>query len=268
MAEDARLAYLQARLQARHGDRPSADEWRVAESSADLSHYLEAIRRTALKRWVSDINHEMAPEAIERQFRAAWREAVAQVARWSPEPWRPAVEWLRWLPDLPAVAHLLRGRKIPPWMRADPVMRELAFEEPERRREALAGLPLAPLNPDGETGGDGGNGTDMPPVVAAWIAEWRRRVPGGLCNHRAALSDIVEQVLRHVEAMRASEDSDGRALRNLLGATLARHFRHGAGTPIALFSHLALDGLELERVRAGVVTRRLMPERPEGRSWA
>jgi len=282
MAEDARLAYLQARLQARHGDRPSADDWRLAESSADLSHYLEAIRRTALKRWVSDINHEMAPEAIERQFRAAWREAVGQVARWAPDPWGPAVEWLRWLPDLPAVAHLLRGRKVPPWMRADPVMRELAFEEPERRHEALAGLPLAPLDPDGETGGvtgadagaergQGGTAdgsTDMPPVVAAWIKEWRRRVPGGLGNHRAALADIVGQVLRHIEAMRASEDSDGRALRNLLGATLARHFRHGAGTPIALFSHLALDGLELERVRAGVVTRRLMPERPEGRSWA
>jgi hypothetical protein len=278
MAEDARLAYLQARLQARHGDRPSADEWRLAESSADLSHYLEAIRRTALKRWVSDINHEMAPEAIERQFRAAWREAVGQVAQWSPEEWRPAVEWLRWLPDLPALAHLLRGRKVPPWMHADPVLRELAFEEPERRREALAGLPLAPLNPDGETGADQGENPDerddgrdgaaMPPVVAAWVHEWRRRVPGGLGNHREALADILEQVLRHIEAMRASEDSDGRELRNLLGATLARHFRHGAGTPIALFSHLALDGLELERVRAGVVTRRLMPERPEGRSWA
>ena len=266
MAEDARLAYLQARLQARHGDRPSADEWRLAESSADLSHYLEAIRRTALKRWVSDINHEMAPEAIERQFRAAWREAVGQVAKWSPEEWRAAVEWLRWLPDLPGLAHLLRGRKVPPWMRADPVMRELAFEEPERRREALAGLPLAPLNSD--QGSAGRDGAAVPPVVAAWLQEWRRRVPGGMGNHREALADIVKQVLRHIEAMRASEDSDGRELRNLLGATLARHFRHGAGTPIALFSHLALDGLELERLRAGVVTRRLMPERPEGRSWA
>ena len=273
MTEDARLAYLQARLQARHGERPSADEWRLAESSADLSHYLEAIRRTALKRWVSGINHEMAPEAIERQFRVAWREAVGEIARWAPDRWGPAVEWLRWLPDLPAVAHLLRGRKIPPWMRADPVMRELAFEEPERRREALAGLPLAPLAPDDETAGEDQHsedhdGADLPPVTAAWVREWRRRVPGGLGSHRETLAHILEQVLRHIEAMRASEDSDGRMLRNLLGAALVRHFRRGAGTPVALFSHLALDGLELERVRAGVVTRRLMPERPEGRSWA
>jgi hypothetical protein len=36
----------------------------------------------------------------------------------------------------------------------------------------------------------------------------------------------------------------------------------------ALFSHLVLDGLEFERVRAGVMTRRLLPERAEGRSWA
>jgi hypothetical protein len=260
MAKDARFAYLQARLQARHGDRPSPDDWRIAESSSGLSHYLEAVRRTPLKRWVGDLNHEMEPEAMERLLRATWRETVDQVADWSPEEWRPAVRWLRWLPDLPAIEHLLRGAKVPPWMRADPVMRELAFDELPRRREALAESPLAPLCPE-ET-------QVLPQVAAAWTRELQQRLPAGARDPAGELTQILEAVRSHVEAMRASEDRDGIALRNLLGSRLARRFRRGAGTAVALFAHLVLDGLELERVRAGIMARRLLPERAEGRSWA
>ena len=292
MAEDPRLAYLQARLQARHGDRPSGDDWRLAESSADLSHYLEAVRRTALKRWLGEINHEMPPEAIERQLRAAWREAVDTVAAWSPEDWRAAVEWLRWLPELPAISHLLNGERVPPWMRADPVTREFAFEDEARLRDALSEQPLAPLlaaDPTANTAtgtsetaysrnsarrGRSEAPATASPVVRAWIDEWRRRLPGaGYCGRasgeeRRRLDQVLEQVQTHVEAMRASEQDDGRALRNALAGRLLRHFRYGAGTAVALFAHLALDGLELERLRAGVVTRQLLPGRAEGRSWA
>ncbi|NHA15418.1 hypothetical protein [Thioalkalivibrio sp. XN279] len=274
MAEDARLAYLQARLQARHGDRPSADDWRVAEASADLSHFLEAVRRTALKRWIGDVNPDMAPDAIERYFRAAWRGAVDEVADWSPEDWRDAVAWLCWLPDLPAVEHLLRGLKIPPWMREDPVLKEVAFEDPQRRLEAFSEQPLAPLlegNPEGDPEDatlDTPPDPDAPRVAARWVAEWRRRLPRGARAHRDELAALLEQVQAHLEAMRTSAEPDGRALRNTLSASLARRFRKGAGTVTALFSHLLLDGLELERVRAGVMARRLLPERPEGRTWA
>ncbi len=261
MAENPRLAYLQARLQARHGDRPAPEDWRVAEASADLSHFLEAVRRTALKRWIGDINPEMAPDTIERHFRAAWRAAVDEVAAWSPVAWRGAVSWLRWLPDLPAIEHLLRGEKIPPWMRADPALKEVAFEDPQRRLEAFSEHPLAPLlDPEPDS--------DAPGVAQRWTAEWRRRLPRGAQAHRDELAALLEQVQAHLEAMRASTEPDGRALRNTLAASLARRFRHGAGTVTALFSHLLLEGLELERVRAGVMARRLLPERPEGRSWA
>jgi hypothetical protein len=260
MAKDARFAYLQARLQARHGDRPSLDDWRVVESSADLSHFLDALRRTPLKRWIGDINHEMEPEAIERQLRAAWREAVEQAADWSPEEWRPAVNWMRWLPELPAIDHLMRGAKVAPWMRADPVLRELAFDEIPRRREALAESPLAPLTVAEDH--------SAPHVADAWVAELRRRLPAEGRNPDGELAGILEHLRHHVEAMRGSDEQDGRVLRNSLAARIARRFRRGAGTAVALFSHLVLDGLELERVRAGVMARRLLPVRAEGRSWA
>lgn len=260
MADDARLAYLQARLQARHGDRPAADEWRVAEASTDLSHYLEALRRSSLKRWIGDLNPDMAPEAVERQLRAAWRDHVDRLAEWAPGDWRAAVAWLRWLPDLPAVDHLLRGNKVPSWMRADPVMRELAFDELARRREALSEGPLAPLLPPGEA--------DAPRSVDAWIDTWLRRLPKSARDPESALAGMLALLRDHLEAMRSCEERHGRALRSLLAGKLERSFRRGAGTTVALFAHLVLDGLELERVRAGVVSRRLLPERAEGRAWA
>lgn len=258
MAEDARFAYLQARLQARHGDRPAADDWRIAEASIDLSHYLDAVRRTALRRWVGDINHEMDAEAIERQLRAAWRAAVDEAASWSPQPWRAAVSWMRWLPDLPAVDHLLRGTKVPPWMRADPVLRDVAFDEPQRRRDALAESPLAPLPPD--------DGPADAGVADAWMKEWRARLPAAGPDDK--LEAILDAVQAHVETMRSATDGDGQALRHALAAILARRFRRGAGSSVALFAHLLLDGLELERLRAGLITRRVLPQRAEGRTWA
>jgi hypothetical protein len=260
MADDARFSYLQARLQARHGDRPSPDDWRVAESSTDLSHFLEAARRTSLRRWTGEINHEMEPEAIERQLRAGWRSTVDDVAGWAPDEWADSIAWLRWLPDLPALAHLLRGGPVAPWMRNDPVMRDLAFDEPQRRRDALLELPLSPLQPEADA--------PEPDLARAWLAEWRRRLPAAGRGSSGALEQLVSDVIEHLDAMRHSEEPHGRALRNRLAAQAARKFRQGAGTPLALFAYLVLEGLELERVRAGIMRRRLMPERVEGRSWA
>lgn len=260
MARNSQFAYLQARLQARHGERPSPDDWRLVEASADLSHFLDAVSRTSLKRWIGDLNHEMEPEAIERQLRATWREVVSQTAGWCPESWRKAVEWLRWLPDLPAIENLVSGGKLAPWMRHDPVMRDIAFDELPRRSEALAESEFEPLTHTDRIDHNGRVRT-----VQLWIEEWQRRCPEA---PDPVLTDLLETVLAHVESMRGSDAEDGRALRNLLATHIARLFRRGAGTASAVFAHLLLDGLELERLRAGIISRRLMPERSEGRSWA
>ncbi|MGD9388586.1 MAG: hypothetical protein PVI87_10220, partial [Gammaproteobacteria bacterium] len=87
-------------------------------------------------------------------------------------------------------------------------------------------------------------------------------------GQREELEALLEEVRKHVDAMRASPEPDGRTLRNALAAAQARRFRRAAGTVVAVLAHVVLDGLELERVRAGVMARRLLPERPEGRTWA
>ncbi len=259
MADNPRLAYLQARLQSRHGDRPGAEDWRVAEASADLAHYLEALRRTSLRRWVSEVDPEAGPDAMERGFRAGWRSCVEEVSRWSPGPWKPALAWLACLPDLPAVEHLLRGNPPARWMRSDPVLKTLAQDDAERRREALRASPMAPLAGAEDSLGQ----TD---VVGAWLEEFRYRLPDAE-RDQAALEALISRALAHRKAMSAASDS-GNAARLQLKEELTRHFRRQAGRMAAAFAHLGITGLDLERTRAGVMARRLMPRQPEGRSWA
>lgn len=258
MSERPRFAYAQARLQARHGMRPTADEWRLAEATAGLVPFLDALRRTALRRRVAGIAPEQDPDAIERSFRAAWRDLVDEAATWCPQEWREAVRWLRWLPDLPAAGHLVRGGKVPPWVRSDPVLRALAWDDPQRRREALAAMPIAPLCSGAE---------QSHRVVECWLEAWRTRLPSMSAPESASLDALVQELLDHLEAMRAA-DGDGRPLRTSLAARLERRLRRSAGTVVALYCHLVLSGLELERARAGVLVRRILPARTEGRSWA
>jgi hypothetical protein len=255
VAESPRLAYAQARVQSRHGLRPQPDDWRMAESTTGAGPYLDALRQTSLAAQLKGMDASAEPEALERGFRAAWREAVAEHADWGPAEWQPAVQWLAVLPDLPALAHLLAGGKVPPWLRADPVLGALAWDEPGKRREAVHGSPFAALA-----------GGDDHPVMLRWVEAWRDRLPDTAAGDEA-LEALLRRLLAHFAAM-AEPDADGRLLRRELRAELERRLRHGAGTMLAVFCHLLLEGLDLERARGGLLLRRVLPDRPEGRSWA
>lgn len=261
MAESARFGYLQARLQARHGQRPSHDDWRLAEASVDLSHFLDAVRATALNRWVRAVSADSSALEIEALMRMAWRDAVEQSAAWAPEFWREALLWLRWLPELPALAHLLAGQGVRPWMRRDPFMKSLAFDEPAACLEALKESPLALMAVNIKEHGD---------VSRAWVAVWRQLQPESAPSGvRAELAEMRESTQRHLQAMADIElETDGQVLRAALAERFTRYFRRGAGTITALFAFLGLEGLELERVRANLVTRRRLRPVEEGRSWA
>ena len=134
----SRMAYLQARLQARHGDRPDDDLWRQLESCVELAAYLDAARATALRPWVQQLAADATVHEIELALRGDWRRYTLAVARWAPLPWRPAVGWMGSLPDLPHLTHLARNERPQSWMLSDPVLSPLALEDPELRVRALA----------------------------------------------------------------------------------------------------------------------------------
>jgi hypothetical protein len=91
------FAYAQARIQARHGERPDEAAWDRLHASTTLSHFLEGARRTGLRRWLSAIGDRTEPAAIETVLHRDFRRYVVEVASWVPERWHDAV--LR-LPEL------------------------------------------------------------------------------------------------------------------------------------------------------------------------
>lgn len=101
MAEHARFAYVQARLQARNGDRPSEATWRMLGASKSLGHYLESARQTGLSPWVTHLSANSDIHTIESELRGDWRTLTASVASWVPREWRAAVLWTGELADLP-----------------------------------------------------------------------------------------------------------------------------------------------------------------------
>lgn len=261
MAESARIGYLQARLQARHGQRPSDEDWRLIESSVDLLHYLDAVRATALKRWVRGISPDSSAAEIEMLLRANWRDGVEQAAAWAPSAWRDMLLWCRWLPDLPVLAHLLDDGGVRPWMLRDPITRSFARDEPVPCLEALAETELAPMHA-ALMAGQG--------VREAWQSALRERLPREASNRtQEALEQLEWRLEEHrVAMMEALAEDDGQALRKALGARFLRIFRRAAGTAADVFAFLGLEALEAERLRAGLVTRRLLKRVPEGLTWA
>jgi hypothetical protein len=245
----AEFAYAQARLQARHGLRPSEATWRLLEASKDLGHYLQAADTTPFRPWIRHLSAGMDSHAIERSIRADWRGYVAEVGAWQPARWRPALRWTAALVDLPALAHLLRARPVQPWMRDDPALGPVALDDPTARRAALVRSAFAPI----AVGWQQGLG-----VADGWVAHWQRLWPADDSKARLARDRLAALVGRHLTAM-AGGTLDGGRLRAELDAALTRLFRRQVQDPIAAYCHLGLVALDLERLRGDLVRRCLFP---------
>jgi hypothetical protein len=239
--------YVQARLQARHGERLQEGEWHALEAARSIEHYLERARGSPLRRLTDRVNGRMSAHAIERALRAAWRAYVAEVAGWVPREWQPAVLWTAHLADLPGLDALLRG-ETPGWTQHEPALFHAADRDPQFRVAHLENSPLAPLVAAAATERS---------LTARWHNHWRALWPGRAAETRrlTAFADVIQ---RHVErlAMAGSQESSV-PHRQELASHLARMFRRNSASPVAVFCHLALVALDLERLRGGLSRRRL-----------
>ncbi len=245
MSARPRWSYVQARLQARHGERLDEDAWRALDAARSVEEYLERSRATALRRFTDALAPRMSSHVIERMLRAAWRAHVAEVATWVAPAWQAAVRWTAYLPDLALIRALLEG-KAPDWARQDPALAALCDAGPERAAR-LERSPLAALA-----------ATDARSPVERWLAAWQAAWPAPSAAERRSLDEFVRIATNHFErlAQASLQDRSGPYRRDLATA-LARAFRRTGATPAAVFCHLALVALDLERLRGGLVRRRL-----------
>ena len=248
MSNQPRWHYVQARLQARHGERLTEDDWRALGAAQSFDHYLDRAHATTLHRFVDRLNASMNSHSLERLLGAAWRDYVAEVASWLDRDWQAAVQWTALAPDLPAIAALLRD-DIPAWLKDDARWADFTEGDAPQRLTRLTTSPFAPLLPasDRATG-----------LAARWTAHWRRWWPASAKADARALTALTQLVIDHHTQLTASLPPETSAPHRLdLARRLTRLFRRHGASPVAVFSHLALVALDMERLRGGLTRRRL-----------
>lgn len=235
MCAHAEAAYVQARLQARHAARPDDATWRAVEASRTCAHYLTLARAGALAPWVEGIDADADVHRVEAALRVRWHRHVDEVAGWQAPRWHAATRWFGLLPELPRWAAWPRA------IGADAAAEPWAADV----RAWLAS----------HTGAD-----DLAP---RWRAEWQRRLPaearGDAAVHRPA--QWLLPALADLPA-KARDGGLARAATEPLRDALRRLFRRHAMTAAAVYAHLALVWLDVERLRGGLVTRRLLDPPP------
>jgi hypothetical protein len=93
-------------------------------------------------------------------------------------------------------------------------------------------------------------------VGLRWLRRWRALWPQG---ERAAgdVQRLVGQATRALTPSNLRRDAAGPAFRRDLVQVLTLAFRGHVGSPVALVCHVGLVLADLERLRGGVVRRRL-----------
>jgi hypothetical protein len=244
-------SYVQARLQARFGDRLGEGDWHLLEAVQSLERFLERARSTSLRRFTERLTADMASHAIERILRQEWLRYVEEVAGWTRPAWRPAVRWVVHVPDLPVLDRMAHADP-PDWAHDDPIFAAVAGGHHPLASAAAKPSELDLPSPAGAP--DAG-------VAATWLAHWRALWPGGAEQPwPGELADIAKSQTERLARAGAHETSE--PYRRELERVLTRLFRRQAGTPIAMFCHLGLLALDLERLRGDLVRRRLFGTAP------
>ncbi len=242
------LEYAHARIGSRWGMRPDAAAWRRIEVTRDLPAMLDLARGGSLSRWLHGVAADSGVHAIEAAFRRRWRDAVAELGAWMAPEWRDAIAWCARLADLAAVQHWARGDAPAAWFAHDEVLRGLdaaADAAAPARASAVETAWRALLR----------QARGEPSALASrWLAAWQALLPEG--HDRQAIELMLLPLLRrHAQAFAAPPSTDGWGQRRALEARLVALWRRHPVEPVAVFAHLALQAIELERLRAEVIGR-------------
>jgi len=158
------------------------------------------------------------------------------------------VRWVQWLPQLPVLAQGLRTGRAPEWMARDPFLAGLVGAQGELDRAALQAAGLGLLVEAAAEGRD---------LAEVWIVEWRGRCPSVRRRFRESLDRLAATLLDHQRQFLAAAPDRTWPLRRDLDHRLRHLFHVFLLQPAGLFAYLALVAVELERLRAALVSRAL-----------
>lgn len=242
MRDTARIAYAQARAQARFGGRPDDALWRELEAGRDLPHLVELLRGSSLRAAVETLPATIEPHALESRLRAHWSAACSEVARWYPEDWTAALQWLATLPWVAPLAWSEHRPEEDGWSGEHPLLGNTAAAA------ALSALSDGPLHPLAAAAR--GKRT----VAEAWHAHWRRTWPAADRREVLALEKLAAAIAGFLPGGTDTEPFDALVERTEAAAT--RIFRRLAGTAVAGVALLVLFCLDHLRLRAALAVAR------------
>jgi len=247
------IAFIQSRVQARHGARLSESDWLSLRNNRSLRLYLDSVNLTELKSWTQKLHANMKPHTIERLLRAAWRDYILEVSNWSAPKWRPAIQWMSHLPDLPIIDHILHGGVAPKWLRRDPNLAGMTFLNRNSDEDASAKFNMAPI-------------MDMsdPDILIRrrWSKEFENLWPADEQDYLTVLEKSLDQLFKRFELAGAEIKLEDRLMD--LNHGLARLFRRYALSPLVLFAHLGIVAIDLLRLRGDLLQRCLFAENSAG----
>lgn len=248
------FGYAQARIQARFAALPAEAEWQRLAGARSLGAYLEDARVGPLRPWVKGFSALSGAHDLERGLRSLVWEQVHEVAGWVPRAWRPAVQWVAWLPFLAVFEDLARDRPMPLWASQDPRLRELLDDAGEPAPPVLRGCGLTGLTTPDAAG----------QVAARWVREWQDRWPTPCRGHGQALAAFRRELGGHLEAFRHASPDAAWGLRQTLRDRLRLRLHQRLLQPLTIFLYLALILLDLERLRGELLRRRLFSPGAQG----
>lgn len=250
MQEAARFRYVQARLQARHGDRADDRVWRRLDSVGNLANYLQTAGQTTLRVWTNGLHDGNSSHDIELTLRRNFRGYVEEIARWQPARWAAVVRPLAQLPDLPALQHLLGGGTAPAWMLNDPELSACSSENLAARATAL------------DTAGRAYLADAVQRNIAlpqAWLDHWRSQWPQAP-QQTAGLKHLGVLLIEHAREVQSDTGTQTDRLRERLLNRLTAAFRRYSFQPAAACAHIGIVALELERLRSDLIERAVFAE--------
>lgn len=256
MSEAAHFAYAQARLQSRHGARPDELLWRRLESIGELGSYLQAARNSTLRPWVMALHVTNSSHEIELSLRRQFRSYVDEVAYWLPRRWKETLRWVKRLPDLPALQHLLGGNAAPAWMLDDSALRHFTTENIAFRTEVLESSDCFYLVKAWQQGSS---------LVDAWIEYWQSQWPkeARYIKGLEYLRTLLQQYTQEAPSISGISTEQHR---ETIVPLLNSAFRRFSFQPAAAHAHLALIALDLQKLRGDLVLRALFTNPRERRA--
>jgi len=251
----ARFAYAQARLQARHGMRPTEQLWRRLASTGDLAGFLQQAQHTTLRPWVLGMQATQTSHTLELSLRQHFCHYIDEVAGWLPLHWGVVVRSAKRLLDLPVLQYLLRGEAVQRWMLEDAGLHPFTSENMATRLEAIQHSEydyLATAWLRGE------------PLYKAWLEQWQQQWPASR-RFVAGLTYLARLLREYLADPRGEAAAAGGLQRQRLVAGLKLAFRRYSFEPAAACAHLGLVALDLETLRGELLRRALFAETAGGR---